>query len=103
MEELKNVYKGTELKFILTIDADGFSMVDDDFKIRLSTNDGRKYIEITKEQMAVDEDDNYIFMFDTSCLGTGIVTMTTFAYVPDEDFDDNLRTEVDKIAICRIM
>lgn len=96
----RKVFKGTEMKFILSIESVGFNMVDDEFSVELSTM--RKKIVIPKSDMILDEQDRFIFTFDTAELGTGDVTMKTIAYVPDEDFKDGFRTEVDQIKICKI-
>ena len=42
------------------------------------------------------------FTLDTAELGTGDYIVTTIAYVPDEDFDDGLRTEVQKQLLCSV-
>lgn len=101
METTKRIYRGTELKFRLTIEADGFSMEDDDFAVRVYSR--RKSIKIPKENMIVDGEGNYIFTFGTADLDTGDITLETTAYVPDTDFDDGIRTEVNKIELCKVL
>ena len=97
-EVTRPIYKGTELKFQLEITADGFSMQDDDFKVVIKNIKNEK--EIRKEEMILTDDERYLFTIDTGELGTGEYWLTTIAYVPDDDFDDGLRTEVRKQLLC---
>lgn len=90
------VYLGTELKFAITITADGFDMEADDFSVVFKNNGNGKTIELSKSQLVYDQE-VYYALFDTTDLGTGLVNVITTAYVPDSDFDDGFRTEVNVI------
>lgn len=94
----RTIYQGTELKFTLDIQSDGFSMADDDFKVVIKNT--KKSVTILKAEMILDENENYLFTVDTGFMGTGEYWITTIAYVPDDDFDDGLRTEVQKQLLC---
>ena len=94
-------YIGTELKFALTITAEGFSMDDDWFSIELKRG-GKSVVTIPKNECIHDGEGNWYFTFDSRDFGTGTVTAIITALVPDEDFDDNLRTEVTKIDLINI-
>ena len=94
----RTIYQGTELKFTLDIQSDGFSMADDDFKVVIKNT--KKSVTISKAEMILDENENYLFTVDTGFMGTGEYWITTIAYVPDDDFDDGLRTEVQKQLLC---
>ena len=94
----RTIYQGTELKFILDIQSEGFSMADDDFKVVIKNT--KKSVTIPKADMILDENENYLFTVDTGFMGTGEYWITTIAYVPDDDFDDGLRTEVQKQLLC---
>jgi hypothetical protein len=94
----RTIYQGTELKFTLDIQSEGFSMADDDFKVVIKNT--KKSVTIPKADMILDENENYLFTVDTGFMGTGEYWITTIAYVPDDDFDDGLRTEVQKQLIC---
>lgn len=96
--ETRTIYQGTELKFLLEITSEGFSMDDDDFKVIIKNIKNEK--EIRKEDMLLTENEKYIFTVDTAELGTGEYWLTTVAYVPDTDFDDGIRTEVQKQLLC---
>jgi hypothetical protein len=97
-QEPRVIYQGTELKFALDIDIEGFSMDSDDFKVTIKNT--KKQIEIKKSDMLVTENDEYLFTVDTAEMGTGDYYLITTAYVPDSDFQDGLRTEVQKQLLC---
>lgn len=95
------IFQGTELKFSLDIQIEGFSMVDDDFFIVIRNGVG-KSVTIQKSAMLLQEDEKFLFTVDTEELGTGKYTIITTAFVPDGDFEDGLRTEVDKRTLCEV-
>lgn len=94
-EEL--VYVGTKLKYALTITSPGFDMLTDDFTVDILG--GRKRLHFDKEDLVVDENDQYYVCFDTEELGGGIIEAVITAFVPDDDFDDSIRKEVVKIEL----
>ena len=96
------IFQGTELKYQLDITCEGFDMLQDDFKVIVKTGTNRE-VTITKGEMILTENDKFIFTIDTAILGTGKYYLTVVAYVPDEDFDDGLRTEVMKETLCEVM
>ena len=97
-DETKPIYVGTRLKFVVDIVTEGFSMNTDDFKVVIKTTKTEKVI--PKSEMLVTEDEKYLFTVDTLELGTGDYVVSTFAYVPDTDFDDDVRIEVTKQLLC---
>jgi len=121
MDVITTVIKGTELKYKLEIESEGFSMVADNFKVELYNN--RFHKEITKEEMIVEQPDplpsssssssssseeepeepEYYFIFDTAEFGTGEITMKVTAWVPDFAFPDSLRTEVWKKVLLKVI
>ena len=94
------IYDGTEVKFLIEILTSGFNMNDDDFDIILSRG-GRK-LNLSKVDLLCD-DNNWYVSFDTAFFGPGVVTCVVKAYVPDDDFDDGLRTEVIKFDLINIV
>lgn len=90
----ERAWVGTGLKFAVNITAEGFSMEDDEFKVKFIC--GRKSLEVSKEEMTVSEDGTFIVNVDTSLLGSGTLQVITTAYVPDADWDGGYRPEVDK-------
>lgn len=89
-----SVYIGTELKFQVTLQSGGFNMMDDDFEIVVSC--GKREVEYKKTDLIIDENDKWYIAIDTSPFKKGDLYATAYAYVPDEDFPDGLRTEVDR-------
>ena len=83
---------GEELKYLVQLTASGFSMADDDFKIEVSCGSQKKTYE--KSDLIVDGQGKYYLAIDTSDFRKGDLYATVTAYVPDEDFDDGVRTEM---------
>ena len=69
-------------------------MYDDEWKVVFQC--GRKSVEVTKADANISEDDAFLVNVDTSLLGAGTLTATTYAYVPDADWEGGVRIEVDK-------
>lgn len=99
MAQTNRTFLGTEVKFLVTIEADGFDMERDDFNITLKRGGSSLFFE--KADLVHDENSFYL-CFDTKDLGSGVVTATITAYVPDNDFDDGLRTEVYKFDLMTV-
>lgn len=95
----KPIYQGTDLKFQIDIVTEGFDMDADDFKVVIKNGSKSEKV-ITKGEMLVTENDKYLFTLNTAELGTGEYVISTFAYVPDSDFDSGIRTEVTKQTLC---
>lgn len=93
-------YIGTDLKFLLDIQAEGFSMTDDDFSVTLTC--ANKSVELQKEDIATDGDGNYYLLVDTTQFGNGTLVATVKASVPDDDFPSGIRHEVAVIGLCII-
>ena len=91
---MDEAFFGTETKWLINITSPGFDMDRDDFELVLKT--GSKRVSIKKQDCFKDEEDRWYFTFDTSLLKAGVVEIVTTAYVPDDDFPDGIRTEVDK-------
>ncbi|WP_296122606.1 hypothetical protein [uncultured Bacteroides sp.] len=88
---------GTELKINVHVEPiDGFHMSDYDFTCRFYIYANR-YVELGKSEMIRMDDDNYIACIDSSKLGTGNIMMRIMAYIPDADFSDGFRTEVETV------
>lgn len=90
----ERAWVGTGLKFAVTITAEGFSQEEDDWKVIFQC--GRKSLELNKEDMSVGEGGTFIANVDTSLLGAGTLSVITYAYVPDDDWEYGVRVEVDK-------
>lgn len=89
---------GTELKINVHVEPiDGFHMSDYDFTCRFYIYTNRN-VEISKSEMIRVDDDNYIACIDSSKLGVGTIMMRIIAQIPDVDFPDGLRTEIETIS-----
>lgn len=104
-------FLGTEKKYLIEIQSAGFDMDTDDFFVVLKR--GGKTLTIPKADMVVEpytvteggvevEKNHYYICFNTADLGPGVVSMTVTAHVPDTDFPDSIRDEVDKFNFLRI-
>lgn len=94
MEE--NYYIGTDLKFQITVTADGFDQATDEYVVDLYCGDaysGCSHISIASSDIVEDSGD-FFLLVETSKLKPGKLTMVLTAYVPDEDFPTGVRKEV---------
>jgi hypothetical protein len=97
---MDSYYVGTDLKFLISIEAQGFSMDLDDYKIVLRCKNVQKTV--TKNDIVVDDQNNHYLCVDSTQFGPGMLQMVVYAYVPDEDFPDNDRAEVAVLNLCEI-
>ena len=89
---------GTEFKINVHVEPiDGLHMSDYDFTCRFYIDTNRN-VEISKSEMIRMDDDNYIACIDSSKLGVGTIMMRIIAQIPDADFPDGLRTEIETIS-----
>lgn len=89
---------GTEFKINVHVEPiDGLHMSDYDFTCRFYIYTNRN-VEISKSEMIRVDDDNYIACIDSSKLGVGTIMMRITAQIPDADFPDGLRTEIETIS-----
>lgn len=85
---------GTELKLNINIEPIGEITMDDyDFEVDIWCSLKRIVTIAKSEAIRVDEK-NYIVCVDSSLLGHGQIKAKVTAYVPDNDFEDGVRTEV---------
>ena len=109
--ERDSAFVGTELKYLLEIEAEGFDMDTDFFEVTLKR--GSKQLVLHREDMPVEEysvvKDNitivkhhYYVCFDSAYFGTGLITVVVRADVPDADFPDGSRTIIDKFDLINI-
>lgn len=94
MEE--KYYIGTDLKFQITVTADGFDQATDEYKVDLYCGDaysGCSHITIPSSDI-VEDDGDYFMLVETSRLKPGKLTMVLTAYVEDNDFPAGVRKEV---------
>lgn len=105
---MKNrTFFGSEKKERIEIVGEGFSMVDDDFDIILRRGKVEKTFnksDLIHNVTLVGETEQHEFYlcFDTTDFGPGSLTCIVKAYVPDSDFPDGIRTEIDKFELTPI-
>lgn len=91
------VFKGSDLKLNIHIEPlGGLTMDDYDWYVECYCSDETP-IKITKDQARRVDDSNFIITLNTQQLGIGPLQCVITAYIPDEDFDDKLRTEISRI------
>lgn len=100
-------FLGSEKKERIEIVGEGFSMFDDDFDIILRRGRVEKTFHksdlIHVETVVAGETQHeYYLCYDTSDFGAGELTCIVKAYVPDTDFPDGIRTEIDKFRLTPI-
>lgn len=89
---------GTELKINVHVEPiDGkVHLADCEFKCEFYVYTNKSVVVEKKDMVQVDKD-NFIALVDTSKIGCGTIQMTIEVDVPDGDFPDHLRKEVDTI------
>lgn len=89
-----NIFIGTELKLNIHIEPiGGVSMSGYDWEVEVYCL-AKNAVTIKKEDAVQVDDNNYIILVDTTKVGAGRVKCKITAYIPDEDFEDGIRTEV---------
>ena len=98
-----NAFQYSDLKFLITINSEGFDIDRDDYRIVLKKG-SKDYVKIDKSAIAVDGSNHYLCVTkeQLASLGTGDVYMVVYAEVPDSDFEDSMRSEVFKMLLCQI-
>lgn len=92
---MAKVFYGTELKLNINIEPiDGMTMDDYDFFIEVFGQWTKENIKIRKGEAIRIDENNYVVRLDTTKLGLGGLSCKVTAYLPDDDFEDGLRTEV---------
>ena len=96
-------FQGSKVKYLVNFQSDGFDMDRDDFNITLRRGNVSRTFpksELVREETA--QGINYYLCFDNTEFGPGQLTMIVEAYVPDTDFPDGYRTELDKFILTQI-
>ena len=88
---------GTQLKINVNVEPIGdIHLSNCEFKCTFFINP-KKTIELEKNSMIRIDDDNYIALVDTSLLGTGTIRMTIEVDIPDTDFPNGKRKEINTV------
>lgn len=101
-------FLGTERKFLVEMVSPGFDMARDEFEVVLTRGKTQRVFyksDMIEETYTVTENNiqvekkNYYLCFNTRDFGPGIIVATLVAHVPDGDFPDGIRDEVDEFAL----
>lgn len=100
-------FVGTELKICVSIDPiDGYTMyknvdgnlvIDIRYELEFYTSNKRKKVTCSYLDCIPNDENSCIALVDTSTIGAGELICVIRAYVPDSNFADGSRTEVDVI------
>ncbi len=112
MNNRDTTFEGTELKYLLEIEATGFNMETDDFNVTLKRGD--KELHFEKADLVVEpyteivnnvsiEKHHYYVCFDSAYFGPGGIKVVVTMYVPDDAFDDGYRTIVDAFNLINVL
>jgi len=94
-------WDGSDLKFLVDIQASGFDMDSDEWSVGVEV--GTKIVKTyPKEECIKGDDGNWYVCIDKSYLRNGDLSLIAYASIPDADFDDGSRDEVDKQIMGRI-
>lgn len=91
-------YVGEKLKFRITLTAEGFDQGSNRYDIDFYCGDNlpKHY---TQDDIKNGIDGNYYLLIDTEGMTPGVMSMVISAYIPDNDFDDNERKEIESISL----
>jgi len=106
-----SAFNTADRKYLLEINATGFSMDADDFDVLLKR--GNKTLLLHKEDLPKEpytvvennisiERNHYYVCFATDYFGPGDITVVVTAYVPDLHFESGYRREVDKFTLTNV-
>lgn len=125
-------YRGSEIKFKLELEAEGFNMDRDDFKIDVVSGNTKVSGDKWNSQAAdttipeearlaviifrdpalsgnsdssssIDEEDGWYAIVNTTTLAVGDMKLVAWAYVPDGNADDLIRTDIAVTSIGRLI
>ena len=99
MAQTNNWYSGSDMKFLVTITAQNFSMDDNDWSITVCIDN--KPIK-TYDKADCIRDDNakwYVCISREDIKKYGVLSLVADAAIPDTDFADSVRHDVDKLKV----
>lgn len=87
-------YEGTDLKIFVELTAAGFDMDNDDWRIGIKCRN--KIVKVIPKEEAIRGDDGWFVTIKAEEMKPGAIEIVGYADIPDEDFDTDIRGEVDK-------
>lgn len=94
MSKIKSPGMGTEVKLNISIVPSVLQYTMDQFDFSIDFYGDNGMLNIPKAQCIRVDESNYVAIVDTSVTGSGSLDARVTAFIPDEDCDDGLRTEV---------
>ena len=91
-------YVGEKLKFRITLTAEGFNQEEDDYDIDFYCGDNGVQ-HFNQDSMKKGLDGNHYLLIDTEGMQPGVMRIVVSAYIPDADFDDGKRKEMESISL----
>lgn len=101
-EEYETAFAGTVLKLLVTPEATGFDIDDNEWNVEVKYGSLGKTLKVYEKSDMIRSDDGYIVLIDTEGI-SGYIHIIVTAYVPDSDIRNGFRKEVVKEALCNIM
>lgn len=98
---MENWYLGTDLKFHIEMTSTGFSMDDDDWSI-LVKNANKVIQEIPKSGCLREDDGEWYVHINAEHLKKGDLALVAHIYVPDPNFNDGYRDEIELVKVGKI-
>lgn len=87
--------KGTIIKAIVSIELPSRLTMDNvDFNCKFYV--ANNSLTIKKTEMIRKDENHYICFIDTGIIGSGDIRLITTAYIPDADYKDGVRKEIEK-------
>lgn len=94
-------FVGTDLKFLVEPSASGFDKEEDDWEVIVSKGKGKEF-HFDRDDLAKDDQGNFYVCFSTEVYGSGKYMITVIAHIPDNDFEDGYREEVENAALINV-
>lgn len=91
-------YVGEDLKFKITLTADGFEQSTDNYEIDFYCGDNTVK-HFTQADMKTGLDGDYYLLINTKGMQPGVMRMVITAHIPDNDFPDHFRDEMESISL----
>ena len=92
-------FVGTDLKYMLKIEAPGFDMDDDYYD--LTVRCGGVTVAMSKADVTLEDGEHYLTI-DTSPFPNGVLQLEVCAHVNDSTFPDSERTEIKVLNLCKL-
>lgn len=92
-------FEGTDLKILVELTATDFDMDQDDWRVGIKCRN--KIIKVIPKEEAIRGDDGWFVTVKAEEMKPGDIEVVGYADIPDEDFDTNIRREVEKDSLLR--